>query len=140
MPASNGTETEGQGRRELDGRVARPEEEGRDAVSLGNVYWRSKKMEEKKKERRVGAGPDGGAELVASQSSRHRDDGTWALARQTTSEPPLERRPGGRIEEGWKDGEEDGLPKNGRRADHGGVAATLAGRPAFGSRRGEQPC
>ena len=36
MQASNGTETEGQGRRELDGRVARPEEEGRDAVSLGN--------------------------------------------------------------------------------------------------------
>ena len=86
--ASKGPETEGQGRRELDGRVARPEEEGRDAVSLGNVYWRPKRMEEKKKERRVGAGPDGGAELVASQSSRHRDDGTWALARQTTSDPP----------------------------------------------------
>ena len=86
--ASKGPETEGQGRRELDGRVARPEEEGRDAVSLGNLYWRPKKMEEKKKERRVGAGPDGGAELVASQSSRHRDDGTWAPTRQITRDPP----------------------------------------------------
>ena len=49
MRASNGKEMEGQGRRELDGRVARPEEEGRDAVSLGNVYWRPKKMGRKRK-------------------------------------------------------------------------------------------
>ena len=79
MLASKGTEIAGQGRRESDRRVARPED-GRDAVSLGDVVLEIED-EEKKKERRVGAGPDGGAELVVSRSSRHRDNGTWALAR-----------------------------------------------------------
>ena len=73
-----GAKTAGQGRRELDRRVARPEE-GRDAVSLGGVVRETEG--EKEKERRVGAGPDGRAELVTSLSSRHRDGGTWAQAR-----------------------------------------------------------
>ena len=138
MLASNGPETEGQGRRELDGRVARPEEEGRDAVSLGNVYWRPKKMEEKRKAtgrcrtRRWG----GACCIPVVAPPRRRDLGPSQADNQR---PPPERRPGGRIE-GWMDGEEDGLPKNGRRADQGGVAASLASRPAFGSRQGEQPC
>ena len=122
--ASNGPETEGQGRRELDGRVARPEEEGRDAVSLGNVYWRSKKMEEKKKERRVGAGPDGGAELVASQSSCHRDNGTWDPTRQITSDLPRGRMGAGRTNK-KKEGCGSRTRKFSRKTDSGWNGATM---------------
>ena len=67
MQASNGTETEGQGRRELDGRVARPEEEGRDAVSLGTQYWRPKM---KKRKKNVGSVPDPTAERSLLHPSR----------------------------------------------------------------------
>ena len=70
----------------------------------------------KKKKRRVGAGPAGGTELVASQSSRHRDDGTWALARQTTSDPP---RKGDR---------EDASKKGGRMGKRMGFRKTGDGR------------
>ena len=47
MLVSNGTEMTGQGRWELDRRVARPEE-GRDAVSLGDVVLEIEGEEKKK--------------------------------------------------------------------------------------------
>ena len=54
---------------------------------LGTCTGDRRRWKEKEK-RRVGAGPAGGTELVASQSSRHRDNGTWAPARQITRDPP----------------------------------------------------
>ena len=81
MLASKGTEVAGQGRRESDRRVARPED-GRDAVSLGDVVLEITEGVAKEKIRWVEVGPAGGTELDISRSSRHRDDhGTWAPAR-----------------------------------------------------------
>ena len=108
-------------------------------MSLGNVYWRPKRMERKRKSDGSESDPPVGREIVASQSSRHRDDGTWAPTRQITRDPPRNGDREDVSKKGGRMGKRMG-PEKPARADHGGDAATLAGRPAFGSRLGEQPC